>query len=850
MKRSYASALIPLVMLAGSATAQLTVNTSQSPADLVQNVLLGGGVSVSNITFNGMPANTPNFQAASFNGAGSNVGLSAGVLLATGDCGVAIGPNNNSGATAPDGGVGGGGDNDLAALAGGTVFDAAVLEFDFVPSGGQIAFDFVFASEEYLEYVGAGFNDRFGFFLSGPGINGPYSNNSVNIALVPGTSTPVAIDNVNNLSYPAYYVDNGDGWTEPYYSGAQYIQFDGFTTPITASHEVQCGQTYHIKLAVADAGDPVLDSGVFLEAGAFASPVPVLTLNDVSVPCMTEATVNLGVTGGTEPYDVTWTQNGSTVGTGMSLTVTADGTTTYQVSVTDGCGGAVTGDVQVTTIAPQVTVPATLDIACGDEGALQMNLGPNGSAGLTLTWSANGSVVGNAENINVPPPAQPTWYVASVSDACGGSASDSTLVSSTVPPISITVSPDVIMPCDGTGATISVTGVSGGTGAIGYVWTSNGTQVGNAQDLAVGPEQAQYTVTVTDDCGATATSTVSITAQTYPDIVISTTGNATVACPGQTASASVSGVSGGTGNYTGQVWTDPDGATVTTDNSFTAVLNFYQTYTVTVTDHCGHTGTAQVTLAVEYHTPLAVHLPDAAVCENGSRELIAQATGGAGGYTYAWSGFPDVDSAVTVSPTEPETYFVTVTDACGITASDNALVTIEHPVSTIVAESIGYDDFAFSTNSLPGAVQYAWEFGDGHTSTDARPQHAYSEMQVTTVTVHTWTANGCPATDTIVLTPGAQLFFPNAFTPDGDGINDFFGATGLNLDEFEMLIFNRWGEQIAAITGPGAVWDGRVNGTRAPDGVYVYSFRAAGNRLQEIKGTGHVTLLGDLGAAE
>ena len=850
MKPVYATALFPLAFLPTLVTAQLAVNSSQSPANLVQNVLLGGGVSVSNITFNGGPANTPNVQAASFNSSSANVGLSTGILLCTGDAAMAIGPNNNSGATLPQDGLFGGGDVDLAALAGGDVFDAAVLEFDFVPSGGQISFDFVFASEEYIEYVGQGFNDRFGFFLSGPGINGPYSNNSVNIALVPGTSTPVAIDNVNPFENPGFYVDNGDGWTAPYNTSGQYIQFDGFTTPLTASHAVQCGQSYHIKLAIADAGDPVLDSGVFLEAGAFASPEPTLTLNDLSVPCMTETTVNLDIDGGTAPYDVVWTLNGNTVGTGSSLTLTADASTTYQVSVTDGCGGTVTGDVDVNVVAPEVNVPAALDIACGDQGALQMDLGPNGDAGLTLVWTANGMVMGNTTSIAVPPPAQPTWYVATITDACGGSGSDSTLVTSSVPPITITMSPNVQMPCDGTGATISVTGVSGSTGSLTYAWTNNGTPVGSTQQITVGPQAGQYNVTVTDGCGATATGTVNVSAQTYPDIVITTTGDALVACPGMTASASVTGVSGGTGNFTAQVWTDADGATVTTADSFTTEVNGDQAYTVTVTDHCGHTGTAQVVLAVQQYAPLTIHLPNAAVCEGGSRELIATATGGAGGYTYLWPAFPEADSAVTVSPETPTTYFVNVTDQCGVAASADAHVTIEYPVSTIVAESIGYNDFAFSTNSLPEAVQYAWDFGDGHTGTDARPEHAYAEMQLTTVTVHTWTANGCPATDTIVLTPGAQLFFPNAFTPDGDGINDVFGAVGLLLDEFELLIFNRWGEQVAAVSGPGATWDGRANGgSAAPDGVYVYSFRAAGNRLAETKGIGHVTLLGNRGVA-
>ena len=466
MNRRNSYALIPVALLPALAFGQLSVSTSQSPSSLVQDVLLGGGVTVSNITFNGQSANSSNTQAASFNSANANVGLSSGILLATGDATVAMGPNNNSGAYL--GGATGYSDADLAGLAGVDVFDAAVLEFDFVPAGGSISFDFVFASEEYIEYVGAGFNDVFGFFLSGPGISGPYANNAVNIALVPGTSTPVAIDNVNPMSNASYYTDNGDGFSFPFSSDPAYIQYDGFTTSLTASHAVQCGQTYHIKLAVADAGDEILDSGVFLEAGAFASPVPALNLADVNAPCMTNTTVDLTVNGGTSPYDVTWSLNGNTVGTGMSLPVTVNGSATYEVTVVDACGGATVGSVNVNSAVPQVDVPAAIEIACGQQGALEMTFGQGGGNGLDLAWTVNGTLLTNTAGVTMAPPAQPTWYVATVSDACGASNSDSTLVTSSIDPIFITVSDDVVLACDGNGATISVTSVEGETGTVSY----------------------------------------------------------------------------------------------------------------------------------------------------------------------------------------------------------------------------------------------------------------------------------------------------------------------------------------------------------------------------------------------
>jgi gliding motility-associated-like protein len=253
--------------------AQLVLDNTMTVEEYVQDVLLGEGVVASNITFNGGPANINVLQVGSFNSADANVGISNGLLMASGGITIAVGPNNSGGLTV-DTGLGnfGGNDPDLIAISSGFgINDWCIIEFDFIPTGDSISFNYVWGSEEYMEWVNTSFNDIFGFFLSGPGIDGIYSNDAINIALVPGTSLPVTIDNVNLNNNGTYYVDNGDGFTSPMSTDDYYIQFDGFTVPLTASAEVQCGQTYHIKLALADSGDGALDCAVFLEEGSFSS---------------------------------------------------------------------------------------------------------------------------------------------------------------------------------------------------------------------------------------------------------------------------------------------------------------------------------------------------------------------------------------------------------------------------------------------------------------------------------------------------------------------------------------------------------------------------------------------------
>ncbi|WP_298116276.1 choice-of-anchor L domain-containing protein, partial [Flavobacterium sp.] len=321
--------LIFLVVFCNSVFGQLIVdNTTQTPAQLVQNVLLGGGITVSNITFNGAAANATMVrdQVGFFtNGVTTNLGINEGIILSTGRATEAIGPNN-SGSTTQASIFPMGGDPDLAAIATGAINTKAILEFDFVPIGNTLSFNFVFGSEEYLEYVGSSFNDVFGFFLSGPGITGPYTGGAANIALVPSTTTAISINNVNATSFPAFYVNNGTGATP---AANPTIQFDGFTTVIAAQANVQCGMTYHIKLAISNVGDSAFDSAVFLQAqsfntNAFSFPNDFLVSNGFA-PCDgSTATICTGLSA-TIPH--TWTFNGVPMPaeTGPCITVSQPG---------------------------------------------------------------------------------------------------------------------------------------------------------------------------------------------------------------------------------------------------------------------------------------------------------------------------------------------------------------------------------------------------------------------------------------------------------------------------------------------------------------------------------------------
>lgn len=235
------------------------------------NSLFGPGVSVSNLSYTG-----PSFSIGSFMdtttvyASAGDFGIDQGILLTTGSIYDAPGPNDNSSTSTY---LGLPGDADLNALIPGYfTYDAAVIEFDFTPmTDTLIACNFIFASEEYLEWVNSSFNDVFGFFISGPGFMGLQNLATIqNIdSLGNVTEVPISVNSINDLTNSSYFVYNQGDMTE----------YDGFTTPIQLTHTITPGQPYHFKIAVADAGDGILDAAVFLEAGSFLSYASVPVTN-------------------------------------------------------------------------------------------------------------------------------------------------------------------------------------------------------------------------------------------------------------------------------------------------------------------------------------------------------------------------------------------------------------------------------------------------------------------------------------------------------------------------------------------------------------------------------------------
>ncbi len=339
---------------------------SNLTATALAQSLVGQGVTVSNVTYTGA-----NRAAGTFSSTSNIIGFNNGIVLSTGAIRNVIGPNCDSGITVENYYPG---DSDLNTLLNEgsdtdyTTNDAAVLEFDFVPTSSTLSFQYVFSSDEYSEYV-FDYDDVFGFFLNGN-----------NIALIPGTTTPVSINTVNNGNStgdpdnppvnPQDFLNNDfqliNGVPAPYDT-----EMDGLTVVFSAQAQVTPNQTNHIKLAIGDAIDYDVDSNVFIKAGSFTSSDLTLTpgsqdFGSVSVGSQS-APVTFTVTNvGTESIDF----NSIAATTGFTETDNcsdglnpsgSDGSScTIQVVFAPTASGAATGMLTVTYTAVGSTTAQTV----------------------------------------------------------------------------------------------------------------------------------------------------------------------------------------------------------------------------------------------------------------------------------------------------------------------------------------------------------------------------------------------------------------------------------------------------------------------------------------------------------
>lgn len=760
MKNRLAKLTAFLVLMTGYPVitkAQLLIDTTPTPVQLVQNTLLGAGINASNVTYTGKRMQYSKFTC----GGACNVGFSSGILLTSGDVFNAPGVNNITSST---GVANSPSDPDVTSLFpnGLAPQDASVLEFNFRPASDVIKFRYVWASEEYSDYVNSSCNDYFGFFISGFGYPA-----KKNIALIPNTTIPISINTVNNGNSPGHTSPNGPCTNCAYWidnTTSNVIQYDGITTPLTATAQVCPCQDYHMKMAVQDFCDPLFDSGVFLEANSFTSAglgtISIfangnsLTKDDTLFICpgdsvqlymnlinSCEGIWNIGDTAtgiwvktpgvyyatfsNQAPYCVASTPiirvayapstfSISSDGplsfcTGDSVVLTAHGGSTYNWS-----NGATSQSITVTTsgtyycivnqgkICSDTTNQVVVTVAPGSIIAITasgpLNLCPGQSVVLTantpqVVWSTGATT----QSINVLFGAT---YTATPTGA--GFCSNTASVQVTTSGNPSAVISGITSICQGKTTTLSVFAGQGS-----YLWSS-----GQTTNSIVVNTANTYTVTVTNAGGCTATNAKTVSVSPSPTIAI--TGDFDF-CLGNNSILSVDP------GYATYAWSN--GSTSNTSN-----VSLPGNYTVTVTNSGGCSTTTSQSITV-YTNPLPFINGVTSLCQGANANLQANPSG----LTYLWS---TGSTASAIQPSTANNYTVTVTDGNGCTGSATQAVTVNNnPVPVISGPASVCAGGSASLNAGSGYTTYQWS--NGATTS------AVTVSTTNTYTVTVTDANGC-----------------------------------------------------------------------------------------------------------
>ena len=500
--------------------------------------------------------------------------------------------------------------------------------------------------------------------------------------------------------------------------------------------------------------------------------------------------------------------------TTLTPTVTPTVTTTYTLTATNSSGCSDTAQTTVT-IAPSLNITVNSPTICaGQTTTLTATGAPS------YTWSAGVTNAG-ADTANVAPLVTTTYTVTGTSGTCTGTAVASVTVGAG---LNITVNSPSI--CAGQTDTLTA------TGATSYAWSAGATSIGTNTATTNPATTTTYTVTgTTGTCTGTGLATVTV--NPIPVVLV----NSPSICAGMAATLTATGAT----SYT---WSS--GATSTGTGIATASPVTTASYTVTGTSlGCSATAVSTVTVGAS----ITITATGDTVCSGDAAHLTAN-----GATSYVWSAGATSTGINTAdaSPTISATYTVTgTTGACSGTATAHVLVNAM-PVADFTAPlaTSEFTPVVNFTNHSINATQYNWDFGDithpaSNTSTSISPSHTYAAVGSYCVKLIA-SNNLCVDSTTlcIEITPEFTFYIPNAFSPNGDGINDDFYGKGTNIATYEMSIFNRWGELIFYSNDINKHWDGTVKGSDVAQlDVYVYVFNIVDNIKTAHKYIGNVTLV-------
>lgn len=567
-----------------------------------------------------------------------------------------------------------------------------------------------------------------------------------------------------------------------------------------------------------------------------AITVSSTTIDHVSCQGFADGSILLNAGGGTGTLDINWST--TPVQTGSHAINLGPGAYTYIITDANGCTLASTENINEP--APLILTATPQDISCNGANNGSINVLATGGTSpyaiaVGTTSVANGGTLGGLSNAN---------YNVHVTDNNGCTTSQTVTIHEPLP-VSLITSPNLTI-CPGENVTIYAY-TSGGTGTYTYNWNMG---LGNNNSHVISPGMTtNYTVTVTDQNGCNSLpGNTQVVVNDINNVNFAISGNQPI-CVGESVTLTAA-VSSGIGTYNFS-W---NGGVLTGTGPFTFTPTSDITYTVTVTDICNNSLTENIPVVV--HELPVVTLPPVTATACGVIEISfsnAEPVQTGDHYTWNIAGVTLTGNTVAYQFYQTGSYSVSLEVeniyGCRDSASTMANITIFPQADAIIDAThhvVGEftPDVQFINHSIFSNT-YLWNFGDGVTSDNETPHHVYEQAGVYQVMMIANNQYNCPDTVYMDITvrPEPTIYVPNAFTPNGDGKNDLFMAQGTNIEEFELLVFDRWGTMVFKTNNMQSGWDGTINGVEAKQDVYVYKIQYTTNHREKESIEGHVSLL-------
>lgn len=569
-----------------------------------------------------------------------------------------------------------------------------------------------------------------------------------------------------------------------------------------------------------------------------AAPLALNIDNQTNVICFggTTGSLQLSAAGGTPNY--LFGLSGTTLSNNPQITGLAAGTFTVLVKDNNGCTTTINATITQPAQGISGTVNNTTDILCfgGSTGQISLTAA-NGTPPYSYTLGPNTNTTGTFTNLSAGA------YTVNITDNNGCVGQSSVTLTQPATILSVTV-PTITNPlCNGSSNGVAAALATGGTsnGNYTYSWNTNPPQNTNqANNLPAGT----YTITVTDNNNCVATAVVTLT---EPNFQLNSTASAAL-CKGETVTLTASSLDGAAPViYT---WTNQNDGSTIQGNAISVSPNTTTNYTVIATDANGCVTTANIVPITVNPAPVALFTED---IKEGCQPLCVTFTALATlpGTNWNWDfgdGQTDVGQNAVHCFKESGLYSVSLTAVsdmgCKNTIQKNDLITVYQIPKVIFSvepkETTISNPTVYVSNQTVGAEEYLWTFDKKNTSSLFEPTFSYTEPGEYCILLLATNDYGCidSSRECVTIKPDYTIYVPNAFTPNGDGLNDVFLPLAQSVREYELIIYNRWGLKVFTSNELNLGW----NGATEAQGAYNYVILLTTNGGEEKIYSGSVTL--------